>query len=278
MSKKSPFPGMDPWLEKFWGDVHTRLTTYASDQLQPGLPSGLRARVEEYVTVESKEEDQNWRRHYVPDVMVSQAPSPVSQGEEAATATIVETEALDLPRVREPITLRRIQIVDTQSGDRVITSIEFLSPSNKIGQGREIFKLKQQDFLEGGVNIVEIDLIRSGQWSVSIPQDYIPSKRRTPYRAVVVRASSWMRCEYYPITIGTPMPKLKIPLRDSDPDVSLDLQALLDLAYVNGAYQDAIDYKQPLPQPFSPAIQGWIENWLKTDTECSRHPESGSLK
>ena len=41
---KNPFPGMNPWLEAHWGDVHTSLTTYACDQLQPQLPAGLRAR------------------------------------------------------------------------------------------------------------------------------------------------------------------------------------------------------------------------------------------
>ncbi|MEX0701345.1 MAG: DUF4058 family protein [Planctomycetales bacterium] len=43
----SPFPGMDPWLEQHWGDVHTRFVTYCSDRLQTALPRDLRARVEE---------------------------------------------------------------------------------------------------------------------------------------------------------------------------------------------------------------------------------------
>ena len=43
----SPFPGMDPYLERHWGDVHTRLITSASDPLQKFLPKDLRARVEE---------------------------------------------------------------------------------------------------------------------------------------------------------------------------------------------------------------------------------------
>jgi len=27
----SPFPGMDPYLEQFWRDVHARLIIYAAD-------------------------------------------------------------------------------------------------------------------------------------------------------------------------------------------------------------------------------------------------------
>ncbi len=39
----SPFPGMDPYLEPFWGDVHQRLIVYSSDVLQKLLPGDLRA-------------------------------------------------------------------------------------------------------------------------------------------------------------------------------------------------------------------------------------------
>ena len=55
MSIKSPFPGMDPYLERHWRDVHHSLATYARDLLQLRLPSGLLARVEEQRCVESGE-------------------------------------------------------------------------------------------------------------------------------------------------------------------------------------------------------------------------------
>ena len=35
---KSPFPGMDPYLEEFWPDVHASLIIYARDQLEEQLP------------------------------------------------------------------------------------------------------------------------------------------------------------------------------------------------------------------------------------------------
>ncbi|MGH7222552.1 MAG: DUF4058 family protein, partial [Gemmataceae bacterium] len=49
----SPFPGMDPYLEAHWRDVHARLIIYASDALQSVLPHGLRVRVEESVLLET---------------------------------------------------------------------------------------------------------------------------------------------------------------------------------------------------------------------------------
>ncbi|MFL5339567.1 MAG: DUF4058 family protein [Gemmataceae bacterium] len=49
----SPFPGMDPYLESHWRDVHASLIIYARDALRRVLPSSLRARVEERVVVET---------------------------------------------------------------------------------------------------------------------------------------------------------------------------------------------------------------------------------
>ena len=49
----SPFPGMDPFLEAHWGDVHLRLATSISNELRRQLPSGLKARLESSVVLET---------------------------------------------------------------------------------------------------------------------------------------------------------------------------------------------------------------------------------
>lgn len=59
---KSPFPGLDPYLEARWGDVHQSLITYTRDTLQPNLPEDLRARVEERVFVETEAEQRSSMR------------------------------------------------------------------------------------------------------------------------------------------------------------------------------------------------------------------------
>jgi len=40
----NPFPGMNPWLQPFWRDVHASFLVYARDQLNAELPPGLQAR------------------------------------------------------------------------------------------------------------------------------------------------------------------------------------------------------------------------------------------
>lgn len=49
----SPFPGMDPYLESHWRDVHASLIIYARDALPGVLPGSLRAGVEESVLLET---------------------------------------------------------------------------------------------------------------------------------------------------------------------------------------------------------------------------------
>src|SRR5215212_9089945 len=71
MQIRSPFPGMDPWMELFWEDVHQRAMTYAADALQETLPGGLRARLQERVFVETPLERV---RSIAPDIRIVEHP------------------------------------------------------------------------------------------------------------------------------------------------------------------------------------------------------------
>ena len=259
--RKSPFPGMDPWLESHWGDMHTSMTTYARDQLQPQLPAGLRARVEEYVAVAADDDNvpEERRQRYRPDVHVWESrggPEPESAGGVAVVEQVDVARPLVVRRRAEPETLRSLQILDTQSGNRVVTSIEFLSPFNKLSRGgRREFLRKQRELLEGGVNLVEIDLLRGGPWVLSTDPQLVPREARDPYRICVVRAANPDDAEMYPVPLSAPLPGIWIPLRPDDTDVVLRLQPLFDSAYVNGGY-DSTDYAQP---PVPPLEEPHIE-------------------
>jgi hypothetical protein len=77
----SPFPGMDPYLEQFWGDVHQSLITYARDQLQEVLPGDLRARIQERVFVELPN---GLERNMYPDIRVVERGRRSGRGRTAA--------------------------------------------------------------------------------------------------------------------------------------------------------------------------------------------------
>jgi hypothetical protein len=243
---KSPFPGMDPYLEAHWGDVHATLMVYARNQLNAQLPQDLQARVEEGVTV--AEEDEQSRTVY-PDVhVVEHADSPT--GPSVAVADAPPVAAPYVVAVEDqPRTLRHIEVVDQSNGGRVVTVIEILSPANKVGSaGQLIYIRKQRQFLDAGVNLVEIDLIRAGNYVLSLPEDRLPSACRTPYLICTRRATRPNQAELYPLPLRRPLPNIPVPLRLSDKDAVLQLQPLLDECYRDGRYA-RLDYRvDPVPR------------------------------
>jgi len=262
-----PFPGMDPYLEKHWGDVHARLITYASDQLQKVLPRSLRARVEERVVVT----DSRWarKRSLFPDVRVIETASAARRTSNGAVKGAV-AEPLMIELLDEPETQTFVEIRDVTDGSRLITVLEVLSPSNKKpGETQDQYLRKQKDLIDAGVNLVEIDLLRAGAWILAVPIGAIEAKVRTPYRVAVRRGSRRLRAEYYPIRLRDRLPTINVPLRPTDADVPLDLQALCDLCYENGGYDD-IDYRGDAQPPLHGAEARWAAQLLRRTGHRSR--------
>jgi len=253
---------MDPYLEQRWGDFHTRLITYMSDELQSGLPRDLRARVEERVYVEAQG---GAHRQVIPDVHVHRAPRAdarrASSGAVGDGATAVAEPIL--VRLPEEVTERFILIIDVQSGGQVVTVIEALSPANKIrGKGRSKYVRKQEEYIRSDVNLVEIDLVRVGRpTTYSSRLDLIPREKVAPYHVSTCRAERSDVLEYYPLPLRQRLPKIPIPLRETDPDAVLDLQALVDTAYDRGRYDD-IDYARALEPPLQSADEVWVKEIL----------------
>jgi hypothetical protein len=244
---------MDPYLERHWRAVHQRLVTYACDQLQPKLPQGLRADLEERVFVEA---DGELGRIVYPDVHVVERRA--QGGASSAPRVLAESglavrEPIVVQVESEPIRQGSIEIVDLTSGRRVITVIEFLSPANKVpGEGQDLFLKKQREMREAGVSLVEIDLTRAGKRVMVLPPLRIPPSHRTLYQVCVRRGYRPSHVEVYRVPLEEPLPAIRIPLREKEPDVVLELQPLLSQAYLNGRYDD-IDYRAepdpPLPEP-----------------------------
>src|SRR5262249_31630353 len=124
----SPFPGMDPYLEAHWRDVHAGLIIYARDALQGVLPRSLRARVEESVLLETP---QGIGDHPLfPDIrVVEYAYRRGLETHSEPSVAVAEPLLVDLEP--ESVTEPFLEIIDRESGNRVVTVIEFLSPSNK---------------------------------------------------------------------------------------------------------------------------------------------------
>lgn len=260
----NPLPGMNPWLETYWGDIHTSLTTYARDLIQRQLPGDLQARVEEYLSVFEPEEEAQTSRRVAPDVQINEQPGMFSTSIAVATEDFLSTESVIIRRRTPPQTLRYIKIVDVKSNRRVVTAIKFFSLANKATEkGRQQYFAKQNELIAAGVNLVEVDLLRSGGWVMAAQKDGYPPHMQGPYRISVVRATSPEDAEIYRATFRTPLPTIRIPLRETDKDVQLPLQSLLNSAYENGRYGNDVDYSI-MPDP-ALDLQDfeWIRNYLK---------------
>jgi Protein of unknown function (DUF4058) len=254
---KSPFPGMDPYLEGNWGDVHQGLCTYSRDLLRKYLPAGLIARLEERTIIQ---DDIRKDRSIFPDVRVSDyrdraggvATAPPGKG-----APIV----LDIPD--EPITEGLVKVLDTTNDSRVVTVIEFASPANKISTlGRQMYSQKQQELLYGGVSLVEVDLLRAGRSNLRAPLAMIEPDKRGVYHVSVTRGWQPSRCEVYPVKLQERLPVIEVPLRDTDNDAPLDLQILLAQIYENGSYGYVVDYSKPPTPVLSESDSLWAAQWL----------------
>ena len=257
----SPFPGMDPYLEQYWGDIHQRLIIYSSDALQKQLPGDLRARVNERVFVEPED---GKPRDIVPDVRVVERGTRNPVGLRPSNGIAVAEPLIIHLDQNEPTRQGFIEIIDIKTGRRVVTVIEILSPSNKArGPGRDLYVKKQEELREGSVSLVEIDLLRAGRRVMAAPFELIPEGHRTPYAACVRRGSKPLAIEYYRLALRERLPAIAIPLRQADHDVALDLQPLIDRCYDEARYDDDIDYLQEPEPPLDADHAQWADDLLR---------------
>lgn len=253
------FPGMDPYLEdpSVWPGVHRRMVVYLADQLLPRLRPRYIAAVEERVYLEEPQRD------VFPDVWVRRLGAEGDRGgvavmEETDTAVEVRVPALE---VHEPY----VAILDRRRGKAVVTVIELVSPSNKYaGPGRDSYLAEQREVRASPAHLVEIDLLRLGPHVVAVSEWAARGRGPYDYLACVNRARElrdWFAL--HPIRLRDRLPRMRIPLAGDDPDVVLDVQAVLAQTYELGSYRDRIDYASPCVPPLSPEDQAWADELIR---------------
>jgi hypothetical protein len=247
---------MNPCLEAHWRDVHASLVIYIRNQLQRKLPSGLVARAEERVSID----DTGAPLTYWPDVQVKEIKSAAAL-HEPSVPWGGETEVMEpMLIVAEPETERWVEIRDASG--RVVTAIEVLSPANKSTAGLGAYREKRSRFLAAGANFVEIDLLREGRDALGLPWNTLPAQEETTYRACVRRPSRPDQAELYIFLLRRPLPGIRIPMRESDSDVVLDLQPLVNLCFEDGGYA-ALDFSRDLDPPLASADAPWLDDCLR---------------
>lgn len=234
----SPFPGMNPFLEQSdtWEDFHHDFITYARETLtgQVGPNYFVKVEVRLYLHELSAEQRRYFGRA---DAALTGLPARSASPATASTSAPVE---LVLPNV-EIERHSSLEIRDRRNR-RVVTVIELLSPTNKTpGADRDDYLRKRNVLLIERVHLIEIDLRRGGQ------RPGPPTIPPCDYYALVSRFEERPRMGLWPLSLQDRLPILPVPLSAPDPDIHLDLQAVLDRTY------DAADYGKYIydetPQP-----------------------------
>lgn len=243
---QNPFPGMNPYLEHpaLWHQVHNRLIVAMADAITPQVAPKYRVSIEEriYTSIEDNLL-----------VGIADVAGGGQQVSDAGTAMATKPIPVQVPMPME-VTERFLEVRLTQSGD-VVCVIEVLSPKNKrSGIGRETYQSKRQKILQSQTNLIEIDLLRSGN-----PMPVLVANE-APYRILVSRGYSRPAADALGLT--QTLPTIPVPLMKGDAEPVVDLQVVLNDIYTRARFDLSIDYEKPLKPAFSDDETAWIETVL----------------
>jgi len=266
----SPFPGMDPFIEsQEWEDFHHATIEMIRGQIIAAAGERYAVHVERRIYIETVEPDVNPRRSSVviPDVAIlGDQSSPGTTAGLSNTAIAAAVECLiPIPEEKRESFLV-LRDVETR---QIVSVIELLSPSNKrLGsRGRRKYLVKRRLVIDSEAHLVEIDLLRGGA--------RMPFEAGKPlsgeYLCLVSRANRRPRAELYAWALRQKLPKIPIPLKSTDGDVSLDLQAVFDATYDHVHYDRMLNYSAPLVPPADAETQKWIDHVLGDRPSSSSH-------
>jgi hypothetical protein len=257
----SPFPGMDPYLEKpsSWPDVHHELISGIRATLTQQLRPRYSVHIEERIYLSGANDP--GRRAWVPDLYITKCSKRGSGIPAAGSTTLLEVAEpiVAIALLEEEIHESYLEVIDV-SDRSVVSVIEVLSPSNKVvaADGLESFQKKRNQVMRSPAHWVEIDLLRAG---VSLTLDEkIPDHEYLVHVSPVERRRNGV---LWPIRLSQRLPVIRIPLRPKDGDTPLDLQAVLDTAYDRAGFDLDIDYKKEPVPPLSKKWKEWADRLLR---------------
>ena len=241
----SPFGGVDPFVQRSWGDFHGSFTTYLRDHMNERLPPSLRAKIEENVKLQAEDEEDpgemttvGYRR---PDTFVIERPGNGGGGlavAEPDVATVTETEWFECGGYRLPFPDRTIEVRDRRGG-RVVAVVELLSPTNKVQSPAEYVR-RQEDYIRGQVHLLELDLLLNGVSVTAAARSGIVAKASARYHVSLLPAGGDVP-RVWPVPLGRPLPNVALPLRPGEAPLMLKLQEVYDLTHDRGGYADELD-------------------------------------
>jgi hypothetical protein len=103
-----------------------------------------------------------------------------------------------------------------------------------------------------------IDLLRAGERPPEV-------RGASDYYALLERAGAH-EAEVWPVSVHDPLPTIAVAVSPGQPDVPLDLQAIIEALFARYRYAELLDYRQPPPPPAFPLDDAaWLAAQIQHD-------------
>ena len=260
----SPFPGMDPYLERpeVFPDFHDSFITYLRENLQANLPApyfaaiGRRVWIEMAAALDRAGRPRDPSRPRRPGQ--GGAPRRPGRGDGARGGP---GAARRIPRAPDR---------DLRQGERREAARRLPRSAQPLQQDARRPRARplppQAEGTPGGPGPSRRDRPPPGRRA----RHGRPARRRPrecgefDYHVSVHRFDDLETFFVYPIRLEDRLPTIEVPLLPGDPPVPLDLQAVFDRCYDAGPYAREIGYgSDPLIPPLGPRHEAWAERTLQ---------------
>lgn len=256
---KSPFPGMDPWLEQhwLWPDVHGSLLVIYRRALVPQVVEKYSVALE-FRTTRVNADDPAFK-YAIPDLLVVREPARAYNSARGVSRPTSVLTVAEWAEFREPLL-----VIRDRQGNEIVTWIELLSPTNKMADSTDRAKYlqKRARTMRTNANLVEIDLLRGGE---RLP--FFEDLPEGDYFAYVSRAQKRPETEIWATKLARQLPVIPIPLCPPDTDARLDLQEALRVAYEEARYDKRVRYDESPDKALTRSQMKWakkrIADWKR---------------
>lgn len=217
---------MDPYLEdtKRWPTFHEQFISALGDALQPALSDKYRLRL--------------GHRHYEIEQVLF---------------TSIQKE-----QHQEPF----VEIRQKSSGDKLVTLIELMSPTNRTHpEGRRRYEQRRNEARHDNAHIVELDLVLQGNTCLEADLSALHERQ---FVCCVTRAVRPIKHELYGTLLTKRLPRIRLPMLADERDLVLDVQALVNRVY-DRCFDGHIDYQLDPQVPLTDEDRQWMDHMLRSE-------------
>ncbi len=282
-SRKNQYRGINAHLQSVlqndggWDSFHSNYISDLGEAIDNRLPPGYLVDIERSLQIREFHPDTGelQTRHRKPDVTIydtkiirQRSPSRMAGG---TVATLVQPLAETLTITDESFYSSVViyEQQDDKSFGKPIIRLEVLSPTNKAsGQGYFQYTDKRYAALKSGLRLIEIDYLHESPSPINGIPIYPKQDASFPYSITISDPIPSLQegiSETYEFAVDESIPKLEIPLSESDL-LSLDFGAVYNRTFRKlQVYSYLVDYEQ-LPvhfERYSPSDQERIKQRIQ---------------